>query len=144
MISSKQLDELFIINNITSENIISISSEIPSDAFEYDDYELDEDGFVSGGASVKDIEWTWDYWIESLWNNNEFIQLLISLGNFTEKEKQDIIDGKVELTDSKIMNTAFDKVLEDSLSAYAEKEEDSRAYESDPYSYYGVSPSDFV
>lgn len=144
MISSKQLDELFIKNNITSENIISISSEIPSDAFEYDDYELDEDGFVSGGASVKDIEWAWNCWIESLLDNDEFMQLLTSLGNFTEKEKQDILDGEVEFTDSKIMNTAFDKVLEDSLSAYAEAEEDSRAYESDPYFYYGVSPADFV
>lgn len=128
MISSKQLDELFIKNNITSENIISISSEIPSDAFEYDDYELDEDDFVSGGPFVKDIEWAWNCWIESLLDNDEFMQLLTSLGNFTEKEKQDILDGEVEFTDSKIMNMAFDKVLEDSLSTYAEAEEDSRAY----------------
>ena len=144
MITSEQLDELFKRNNITAEDIISINSEISSDAFEYDDWEIDEDGFACGGASVKNIEWAWDCWLESLWDNDEFIKLLTSLGNFTEKEKEDIMDGEVELENSKIMNTAFDKVLQDSLSAYAASEEDSRAYESDPYSYYGVSPSDFV
>ena len=105
---------------------------------DWDDfYEIDDD---------YEPELIMDYnaFIESIWINDDFLNFISGLTTISEAEKIQILDGDVEVEDSKILDHVYDQSVEVYRSTAEDEAEDSYQYNTDPYSYYGVSPSDFV
>jgi hypothetical protein len=132
MMSGERFDEILMANGI-DENRLSSMLDLDWEDF----YEIDYDYEVKLIAD-------YDSFIESVWINDDFLNFISGLTTISEAEKIQILDGDVEVEDSKILGHVYEQSVEVYRSTAEDEAEDSYQYNTDPYSYYGVSPSDFV
>jgi hypothetical protein len=132
MMSGERFDEILITNGVDENNLPSMLG------LDWDDfYEIDYDYEVK-------LIMDYDSFLERVWINDDFLDFISGLTTISEAEKILILDGDVETDDSKILGNVYDQSVEDYRSTAEEEAKDSYLYNTDPYSYYGVSPSDFV
>ena len=132
MMSGERFDEILITNGVDENNLPSMLG------LDWDDfYEIDYDYEVK-------LIMDYDSFLERVWINDDFLDFISGLTTISEAEKILILDGDVETDDSKILGNVYDQSVEDYRSIAEEEAKDSYLYNTDPYSYYGVSPLDFV
>ena len=132
MMSGERFDEILMTNGVDENSLPSMLG------LDWDDfYEIDYDYEVK-------LIMDYDAFIESIWINDDFLNFISGLTTISEAEKIQILDGDVEVEDSKILDHVYDQSVEVYRSTAEDEAEDSYQYNTDPYSYYGVSPSDFV
>lgn len=132
MMSGERFDEILMTNGV-DENSLPSMLDLDWDDF----YEIDDD-------YEPELIMDYDAFIESIWINDDFLNFISGLTTISEAEKIQILDGDVEVEDSKILDHVYDQSVEVYRSTAEDEAEDSYQYNTDPYSYYGVSPSDFV
>ena len=132
MMSGERFDEILITNGVDENNLPSMLG------LDWDDfYEIDYDYEVK-------LIMDYDSFLERVWINDDFLDFISGLTTISEAEKILILDGDVETDDSKILGNVYDQSVEDYRSIAEEEAKDSYLYNTDPYSYYGVSPLEFV
>lgn len=132
MMSGERFDEILMANGVDENNLPSMLG------LDWDDfYEIDYDYEVK-------LIMDYDSFLERVWINDDFLDFISGLTTISEAEKIQILDGDVETDDSEILGNVYDQSVEDYRSTAEDEAEDSYQYNKDPYSYYGVSPSDFV
>ena len=132
MMSGERFDEILMTNG-ADEDYLSGMLGLGWDDF----YEIDDD-------YEPKLIMDYDSFLERVWIDDDFLGFISGLTTISDEEKTQILDGDVEAEDSKILGNVYDQSVEECRSTAEEEAEDSYQYNRDPYSYYGVSPSDFV
>lgn len=146
-IPARRINEIFEKNKVSEEAIYNLAPEIPEDWFEWEDeYGPDEDGEYTGGYTKLqgDEESAFDSWIETFCENRKFYNFLFSLKGWKPEEMEGLDDMDIDFSKNPIMLKVFHDLISEGEDSYTSEHYDNEAYNSDPYSYYGVSPRDFV
>lgn len=132
MMSGERFDEILMANGVDENSLPSMLG------LDWDDfYEIDDD-------YEPELIMDYDSFIERVWINDDFLDFISGLTTISEAEKIQILDGDVEVEDSKILDHVYDQSVEVYRSTAEDEAEDSYQYNTDPYSYYGVRRSDFI
>lgn len=70
-------------------------------------------------------------------------EMLNSKSTDIEELEKELINEDLDINDNEYFKEAFDDFIRYDSQVVKEIEEDGKSYSSDPYSYYGVSRSDF-
>lgn len=132
MMSGERFDEILTTNGV-DENYLSGMLGLGWDDF----YKIDDD-------YEPKLRMDYDSFLERVWMDDDFLNFISELTTISEAEKTQILDGDVEAEDSEILYNVYYQSVEECRRTAEEEAEDSYQYNTDPYSYYGVSPSDFV
>lgn len=132
MMSGERFDEILMTNGVDENSLPSMLG------LDWDDfYEIDDD-------YEPELIMDYDSFIERVWINDDFRDFISGLTTISEAEKIQILDGDVEVEDSKILDHVYDQSVEVYRSTAEDEAEDSYQYNTDPYAYYGVRRSDFI
>jgi hypothetical protein len=133
--SGERIDELFRINGLNIDDVASMTPPIHAEGnwenlFDYEEPEMNEDGFVVGKRGYCDEITARDWWFEELVDDENFLGFMDGLNGITPDERYNI--RKCDTSDfsgSKVLQAAFQIRVDEAV------EEFTRDYEHDVNSW---------